>query len=103
MPLKDYHALWGFNLEPSVLKGGIMIVCVVGSFFVLGEVEFMTCEVRIARDHLNSSVSKNIATGCPKQFLKMNVQEHLAFGTYLFHLLCMTLTQETGGHHEACP
>lgn len=67
-----------------------MIMCAVGSFLVLGEVEFITCEVKVARDHLDSSVSKNTATGCPRQFLKMNVQEHLAFGTLSFPLTLQT-------------
>lgn len=69
----------GVSIWIICAERGIMIVHVVGSFFVLGEVE-------VARDHFNFSVSKNTATGCLRQFLKMNVQEHLAFGTLSFPL-----------------
>lgn len=62
-------------------------VCVVGSDFffpVLGKVECMTCEVDIARNHFNSSASKNTSTGCPRQFLRIDVQEQAKMEAHLF-------------------
>ena len=71
-------------------------MCIVGSdfFFVfvffpaLGKVECMTCEVDIARDHFNSSASKNTSTGYPRQFLRTDVQEQAKVEAHLFSFLC---------------
>lgn len=73
-----------------------IIVCAVGSFFfsffffcfVLGKVEFMTCEVDIAKDHFNSSVSKNTSIGCPRHPVRIDVQEQAKIEPHLFSFLC---------------
>ena len=48
----------------------------------------MTCEVDIARDHFNSSASKNTSTGYPRQFLRIDVQEQAKVEAHLFSFLC---------------
>lgn len=69
-----------------------IIVCVVGSdfffFSALGKVECMACEVDIARDHFNSSASKNTSAGCPRQLLRTDVQEQAKMEPHLFRFLC---------------
>lgn len=57
-------------------------------FPALGKMERMTYEVDIARDHFNSSVFKNTSPGCPRQFLRIDVQEQAKMEPHLFRFLC---------------
>lgn len=50
-----------------------MIMCPVGSFFVLGKMESMTCDMDRDRDRFHSSGSKNTSTGCSRQFLRPGI------------------------------
>ena len=83
-------ALW-FQIGSFMLKGRSLCVlwAVIFFFFsALGKVECMACEVDIARDHFNSSASKNTSAGCPRQLLRTDVQEQAKMEPHLFRFLC---------------